>query len=148
MGLVHADITLTNVEDQTAHRLGLVDRRIRTEQVRVLVDSGALHLVITPDMQSLLELPKQSRARSVLANGHRIEADIVGPVEVRFDNRAVICQALVIPGADECLLGAIPMEGLDVIIDPAKQQLRVNPESPDMPLAMLKGSKSTRRITD
>lgn len=139
MGLVHADVTLTNLDDQTSQRLGVLKGRVRSEQVRVMVDSGALHLVITTDLQSLLDLPRQSRARSVMANGQRVEVDVVGPVEVRFGNRSTICQALVVPGADECLLGAIPMEGLDVLIDPVHQRLLVNPESPDMPLASLKG---------
>lgn len=146
MGLVHAEILLTNVDDLIAERLGHRLPRIRHERVRVMVDSGALHLIITSDLQSLLELPKQGRARSVLANGQKVEVDIVGPVQVEFENRKITCQALVIPGADECLLGAIPMEGLDVIIDPARQVLRVNPESPDMPLAMCKGTKTLETL--
>lgn len=139
MGLVHADITLTNLADLDAQAAGVLTHRLRQEMVHVMVDTGALHLVITPDMQSLLELPVRSQVRSVLANGQRVIANMVGPVELRFANRSTICQALVIPGAEECLLGAIPMEGLDVVIDPSRQTLRVNPDSPDMPLAALKG---------
>ena len=40
------------------------------------------------------------------------------------------CNALVLPGNNEVLLGAIPMEDMDVIIDPKKQTLEVNPEHP------------------
>jgi hypothetical protein len=40
------------------------------------------------------------------------------------------CSALVFPGIDEVLLGAIPLEAMDVIIDPLAQQLIVHPDRP------------------
>lgn len=47
-------------------------------------------------------------------------------------------RAAVVPGTSEVLLGAIPMEGLDVVIDPVRERLMVNPESPDAPMSYLK----------
>ncbi|MBY0578118.1 MAG: hypothetical protein K2P57_03635 [Burkholderiales bacterium] len=39
---------------------------------------------------------------------------------------------------DETLLGAIPMEDLDLVIHPLTQEITVNPESPDMPSSLAK----------
>jgi clan AA aspartic protease len=133
MGLVHADVTLTNEDDLAIQRRGLPIARIREETVRVLVDTGSLYLVLTTDLQSLLELPVRRRERVITADRRRTECDVVGPVLVRFANRATSCDAVVIPGAQEPLLGAIPIEGMDVLIDPRRQVLIVNPESPDLP---------------
>jgi hypothetical protein len=62
-----------------------------------------------------------------LADETPLEVDIVGPVEVRFEDRTTSVRALVLPDAEEVLLGAIPLEGLDVIIDPLRERLLVNP---------------------
>ncbi|HKN83351.1 MAG TPA: hypothetical protein VJW17_07940, partial [Pyrinomonadaceae bacterium] len=48
-------------------------------------------------------------------------------VEVRFETAATTVRALVIPNTEQVLLGAIPLEGLDVIIDPVRERLLVNP---------------------
>ncbi len=137
MGYVHADILVTNGEDLVLQRRGILTGRLREERVRALVDTGALHLVLTTDLQSLLELPVLRRQRVATADGRRAECDIVGPVRVRFANRETTCEAVVMPGADEVLLGAIPIEGMDVFIDPTRQQLIVNPASPDMPSCLV-----------
>jgi hypothetical protein len=55
----------------------------------------------------------------------------MGPIGVRFSNRRAICSAFVLPGDSELLLGAIPMEEMDVVILPKRQELVVNPEHPD-----------------
>jgi hypothetical protein len=65
-----------------------------------------------------------------LADGTVKNLEIVGPIEVRFKNRMSITSAMVLPGNQEVLLGAIPMEEMDVLIHPAKQELIVNPEHP------------------
>jgi hypothetical protein len=45
---------------------------------------------------------------------------------------------MVLPGNCEVLLGAIPMEDMDVIIHPQRQELLVNPEHPYMAQMKLK----------
>lgn len=65
-----------------------------------------------------------------LADGSNIQLEIVGPLEVRFENRATTCRAMVLPGKAEILLGSIPMEDMDVLVNPREQRLIVNPESP------------------
>ncbi len=59
-----------------------------------------------------------------------LEFDVAGNVEVRFKNRATTCRAMILPGDSEPLLGAIPLEDMDVLIHPQRQELIVNPAHP------------------
>ena len=45
---------------------------------------------------------------------------------------------MVLPGDSEVLLGAVPLEELDVVILPGEQKLAVNPASPDIAKKSLK----------
>ncbi len=60
----------------------------------------------------------------------------MGPIQVKFENRGYFTGALVI--GEEVLLGAVPMEDMDVVVSPAKQALIVNPESPNIAMSIAK----------
>jgi hypothetical protein len=60
-------------------------------------------------------------------------------VELRFKNRRSYCSAMVLPGNSEVLLGVIPLEDMDVLIDPLRQELIVNPDHPYFAQMKLKG---------
>lgn len=139
MGYVFAEIELISGDDLALHRRGiLAEEEIRRVRSRALVDSGALDLVINEAVQKQLNLPVLHRRTIWLADETQREVDMVGPVEVRFENRSTIVKAIVLPGAEEVLLGAIPLEGLDVFIDPTNERLVVNPLSPDMATSKVK----------
>jgi len=57
---------------------------------------------------------------------------------VYFENRNTLCRAIVLPGNTEPLLGVIPLEDMDVVLNPRHQTIMVNPEHPDMPVKPLK----------
>jgi clan AA aspartic protease len=105
---------------------------VKKLSVTALVDSGAMTLIINEAIAEQLELDVQEQLEVTLADGSRRKCDYVGPVSIRFANRYSSCNALVIPGADEVLLGVIPIEEMDVIIDPRTQQLVVHPDRPLM----------------
>ena len=128
MGYVRAEIELTNEDDKAFNRRGqLPENEIRRVTTRALVDSGAYDLILNQEIQDRLQLPVLGKRLVKLADETVIEVDIVGPVEVRFETRATTVRALVLPDTEEVLLGAIPLEGLDVIIDPLRERLLVNP---------------------
>jgi len=133
MGHVYADITLLNAVDVVlAQRGDLSEENVRTVEVNAMVDSGAMTLTINEKIAEQLGLAVQKRTTVVLADGSHRECDYVGPVHIHFDNRLASCLALVLPGADEILLGVIPLEEMDVIIDPNTQKLAVHPDRPLM----------------
>ena len=128
MGYVHADIQLTNEDDLAFRRRGwAAENEIRRITTSALVDSGAYDLVINNEIQEQLQLPVLGKRLVKLADETIVEVDVVGPVEVRFESRTTIVTALLLPNTEEVLLGAIPLEGLDVIIDPLRERLLVNP---------------------
>jgi len=86
-------------------------------------------LTLPQHIVTQLGLEKLSQQEAELADCTIRLLDIVGPVKITFENRISITSAMVIP-TGEPLLGTIPMEDLDVIIHPLKQQLVVNPENP------------------
>ena len=128
MGYVYAEIQLTNEDDLAFNRRGsLPESEIKRVIIRALVDSGAYDLILNQEIQEQLKLPVLGTRLVKLADETIVEVDVVGPVEVRFETRATTVRALVIPDTEEVLLGAIPLEGLDVIIDPLRERLLVNP---------------------
>jgi clan AA aspartic protease len=139
MGLVYANIELVNAGDMEVARRGFIgSAEIRRVEVQALVDSGAYMLVINAAVRDRLGLAVSGTKRAVLADGSTVTLPIVGPVEVRFANRSTVCEALVVPGGEDVLLGAIPMEGMDLMVDPNRRRLIVNPEHPDVPSTILK----------
>jgi clan AA aspartic protease len=131
MGLVYAEIDLISVDDMVLHRRGFLDEsKIKQVRISALVDSGAYMLCINENVKAQLDLPLIEKQFSRLADESLLELEVVGPVEIRFENRSTTVRAIVLPGNSEVLLGAIPLEDMDVLIDPKRQKLIVNPEHP------------------
>jgi clan AA aspartic protease len=131
MGLVSADIELINGDDLSLSRRNLLDTdEVRKMTINMLVDSGAYNLCINEVIQEQLQFPIVEKRKAVLANGTIEEFDVVDNVQVRYKNRATTCRAMVLPGDTEPLFGAIPMEDMDLIIHPLRQELLVNPDHP------------------
>jgi clan AA aspartic protease len=139
MGITYAEIELVSVEDLfLLRRNHISDDQVKRLKVLALVDSGASMMAVTESLKRLLDLPKIDDMQAELGDGSIVQLEVVGPVEVRFQNRRTIVNAMVVPDSADVLLGAIPMQGLDVLIDPKREQLIVNPESPDIARMLLK----------
>ncbi|MBF0564483.1 MAG: clan AA aspartic protease [Nitrospirae bacterium] len=137
MGLVYADVTLTNQEDLSlCRRSYIAEAQVRRMTTRCLVDSDAYMLVIPEHVKIQLGLEVFEKREIELADGKTSVCDIAGPLELRFANRMAVTNAFVL--GNEVLLGAIPMEELDVVIDMKGQTLIVNPENPTMPKMKIK----------
>ena len=106
------------------------EEEVKEMTINMLVDSGAYMLAINETIQEQLKFPVIEKRKAQMANKSIEEYDVVGPVEVRFKNRQSTCRAMVLPGDNEPLLGSIPMEDMDVLIHPQRQELIVNPDHP------------------
>ena len=137
MGLVYAEIELINAGDLEAARRGFIKTaEVRRIVVSALVDSGASMLVIPEAVRLQLGVEILSHEVAEYATGSLEEVPVAGPVEIRFANRRTVADAVVI--GSEVLLGAIPMEAMDVVIHPRTRQLTVNPAHPTMPRVIIK----------
>ena len=124
MGIVYTEITLKNAIDVGNVKSGmLAEHEIRQTTIQALVDTGAYMLAINEAMREKLGLNIQGKAPATLANGASSDYDYAGPVEVIWKNRKTNCDALILPDAKEILLGAIPLEALDLMVDPLAQEV-------------------------
>jgi clan AA aspartic protease len=126
MGLVNGNVLLKNPR---LPELAPVD-------VVALADSGAVHLCIPEHVQIQLKLEAIDNKEVTLADGSKKLVPYVGPIELRFKNRVGFAGALVM--GDQVLLGAIPMEDMDLIIIPKTRTLDVNPDSPNIASSIVK----------
>jgi clan AA aspartic protease len=104
--------------------------------VEALVDSGATHLCIPEHVQLQLQLDEIDSKEVTSADGSKKLVPYVGPIELRFKNRVGFAGALVI--GDQVLLGAIPMEDMDLVIIPRTRTLDINPNSPNFASSIAK----------
>ena len=124
MGSVYEDITLENAADLTAVQLGVIgESEIRSVVVNALVDTGAGTLVITEEVNQKLGLKVREMRESTLADGSKHMYKRMEPVRIRWNNRDTFCVPTMIPGADNILLGSIPLEDMDLIVDPKNERL-------------------------
>jgi clan AA aspartic protease len=124
MGDVHAEIRLVNVADRIRFRDGrIAEQAIRHTKVRALVDTGARTLVISEAIRQELGLVTEATHGAILADGSTRDYPVTEPLYILCTNRATSCRALVIPNAPFVLLGVIPLEDMDLIVDPARHEL-------------------------
>ena len=131
MGYVHAAIELSNPRQP----------QLRPLEVYALADTGALMLCIPAALAKQLQLTQESEREVSVADGRSIRVPYVGPVKVRCQGRLCFVGALVL--GDDVLLGAVPMEDMDLTINPSRQRLEPDPRSPDIPHALVKTQTQT-----
>ncbi|MDR0732134.1 MAG: retroviral-like aspartic protease family protein [Treponema sp.] len=125
MGIVYADLILKNAVDvNNVWRGYITSEKIRQVKVRAMIDTGAGTLVIGEGLRRKLGLSIKGLRGLTLADGEHVTGRITEPVEIHWNERFSTFNALVLPGDhEEVLLGAIPLEDMDLIVDPKNQKL-------------------------
>ena len=120
MGLVYSNITISNP----------VLSQLAPIEVRCLADTGSTYLVLPQHIATQLQLVPLETREATTADGSSHTVPYAGPVKVNFLNRNCFVGALIM--GDEVLLGAVPMEDMDLIVHPKLLKLTVNPDSPNI----------------
>jgi len=124
MGLVHAEIILKNAGDVSDVRRGYIkEPEVRQINVTAMVDTGSATLVINEAVRKQLGLAVEDTYTAELADGSVQTYGKTEPVQIHWKNRNAVCKAVVVPNANDVLLGAIPLEAMDLIVNPLKQEL-------------------------
>ncbi|MDP2901615.1 MAG: clan AA aspartic protease [Methylovulum sp.] len=126
MGLTYAKLRLTNLFSK------------QHIEVDALVDAGATFMCVTEEIALQLGFDTTEACRQVvtLADGHQRKVPKIAPIEITFENRSYVTEAVVL--GNEPLLGVIPIEAMDLIINPSLQTLTINPQHPNYPVALVK----------
>ena len=126
MGLTYATLRLTNLFTR------------QQVQVNALVDTGVTFMCVTEEiaLQLGFDIEKFSHQTVTLADGHQRKVPEIAPIEIAFENRSYVTEAVVL--GNEPLLGIIPLEAMDLVVDPRQQTLIVNPQHPNYPVALAK----------
>jgi clan AA aspartic protease len=135
MGRVMTRLTLTNHTDTINAAEGLMSpERIRSLEIEARVDTGATMLVLPADVVATLGLRYLGTRRIRYANGAVHAVPWVGGLRIEILGREMTCDALVEAVGTTPLVGQIPLEGLDLVVDPKTRDVSVNPASPEAPL--------------
>lgn len=126
MGLVTANLVLSNPRDSSIDPI----------EVPALADTGSVFLCIPEHVRLQLKLDVLQEREVGLADGSCVSVPYVGPVVVRFKNRIGVVGALVL--GNEVLLGAIPLEDMDLVVNPRTRTVDVNPASPNIASGIVK----------
>jgi predicted aspartyl protease len=122
LGFVYTEVTLENSSDAASAKEGRIkDSEVRRATVRALVDTGASTLVIGEDLAKELGLVEWFPGTPKLAGEGTINGYYTYPIGVKWKNRGAGCTPFVVKQQSTPLLGALALEGLDLIVDPLKE---------------------------
>ena len=127
------EITLENAKDRALADHGAIkEEEVRALKVEAIPDTGAWSLVINEDVRQKLGLAIKRKRWSTLADGKSGTYDVTESVIVQWKDRDFPVPAIVLPGAKDILLGAMPLEGMDLMVDPVNGKLvGVHGEEPE-----------------
>ena len=126
MGHVFTEIELSNPREQ----------KLASLKINALADTSALMLCIPEHIALQLNLDTESIREVSVADGRNMNVPYAGPIKVTFGDRFCYVGALVL--GDEVLLGVVPMEDMDLVVNPGRREITVDPKSPDIPHARVK----------
>jgi len=124
MGRFSVEVDLANYDDLVRAKAGLTaPDQVRRVRIRGVVDSGATRLVIPESVAKQLGLEMSGNTKVRYADGRTAERSIAQYVHLSFGGRESVFNAIVEPGRESVLIGAIVLEDLDFLIDCAGQTL-------------------------
>lgn len=121
MGLTYTTVTISNPRKA----------ELKPIEIKCLADTGALMMSITETLCIQLQLDELEKRSVTIADGSIKQVPFVGPIRIDFGNRFCFTGAFVL--GNEPLLGAVPMEEMDLIVHPAQQKVMPNPAHPNVP---------------
>jgi clan AA aspartic protease len=124
MGYFYEKITLeNNTERELANHGSIQEDQVHRVEVDAVPDTGAWRLVINEEIRQQLGIKTVETRTATLADGSTTHYNLSEAVKISWKDRSTIMQAVVLPDAKTILLGALPLEGLDLCVDPVNQKL-------------------------
>jgi predicted aspartyl protease len=129
MGRVLTEATIENLQDLWDSERGLIskDEIRRLDLTDALVDTGATLVSLPTRMIRQLGLNKTGEKRVTSSTGGGV-ADLYSAVRLTIQGRWCTMDVMEVPDSVPPLIGQIPLEHLDFVIDPRSRRLIGNPE--------------------
>jgi clan AA aspartic protease len=135
MGIVMVKIKLTNYVDLVNAESGLISPdQVRVVEIDAMADTGAIRLALPEDVVERLGLRREGSEGVRLADGRRLRLPLAQGIRIELLGRRAECDALVLPAGTTALLGAVPLELLDLVVVPSTLEVITNPAHPDGPV--------------
>jgi predicted aspartyl protease len=128
MGKVLVEVKIENIADLFDVQRGMLKpQQVRCVEVSdALVDTGATTLCLPKRMIGQLGL-QPVRTRQVRTGGGPVTLQMYGVVRLTIQGRDWNGDVVEIPDDCPILIGQLPLEGLDFVVDPNGQRLIGNP---------------------
>jgi predicted aspartyl protease len=128
MGRVLTEATIENLEDLWAAKRGLLPaKEVRRVTVSdALVDTGATLLSLPTRLIERLGLEKTASKRVMTSSG-KGEAGVYSAVRLIIQGRACTMDVVEVPDDVPVLVGQLPLEHLDLVVDLRSRALIGNP---------------------
>jgi len=128
MARVLTEATIENLEDRWAAKRGLIAddqvRRLAVEEA--LVDTGATLLSLPTHLIRRLGLEKTA-SKGVTSSIGLAEAAVYSAVRLTIQGRSCTMDVIEVPDDVPVLIGQIPLEHLDLVVDLRSRRLIGNP---------------------
>lgn len=128
MGRVDVEISATNFEDLADFQRGRSKRKPRAFRAQALVDTGASKLYLQNRLIKKLGLRPMDRLISRTMSDRTERRTVFSPIRLEIQGRASIFPVVAIPDSLPNIVGQIPLEELDWVVDPKNRKLIPNPE--------------------
>jgi clan AA aspartic protease len=137
MGEVRVKARLTNAVDEALVRRGVLrPEQVRTYEADALIDTGAVRVILPPQVAARLGLGMRGQRVAEYADGRKEAVSVTEPLVVELEGRDTLEEALVL--GDEVLIGQTVLEKLDLFVDCQRRRLVGNPAHPDQPVTKVK----------
>jgi predicted aspartyl protease len=124
MSTFYTEITLENPRDAGNVVEGIIkETEVRKVTANALVDTGAWTLVINEETRAKLGLHILYTSKSEVANGVMETGSVTEAVNIYWKDRHTACTAFVLPNETEILFGALPLEGMDLMVNPKREEV-------------------------
>jgi predicted aspartyl protease len=129
MGRVTVLATVENLDDVRAAEQGKMASEAvrRVEVLKALVGTGATTLSMPQDLIVRLGL-QQRKVRPSMTAGGRRDVAVYSPVNLIIQGRDCVVEVAELPDGCPVLVGQIPLEAMDWVVDPNSQRLIKNPD--------------------
>ncbi len=124
MSCFQVEVELTNYSDELLHQL-IPEQEVRRIKVRGPVNSGASMIVLSERIATELGLPELAGqlAEVTLADGSTVTRKVAGALKLQYQDRYGLFDAVVEPGRQDIIIGALVLERLDLLVDCRREQL-------------------------